>query len=208
MQDGKERLKQMFFRVLRVITLVSIPFGFLIATLATPIAHVLFGEQWRGVEFVVMVMALMQGYTCVVVANGELYRAIGKPSYETIVNSVLLVVYLLGYYLSIQRSFEIFVWTRFGLGLFSVPMHLLFGWIAIRLSLLSILKVILLATAIGTIAPAVNWLTLRWIHDMLTQGFATGFISVILMGIVLFVFERNRSIKEVLNLVQKKPAAV
>jgi O-antigen/teichoic acid export membrane protein len=205
--EGAERLRQAFTRVVRVITLISVPFAFLIGALANPVTTVVLGEQWKGVEFVLMVMALMQGYSWVVGVNGEVYRAIGKPSYETVVTSIMLGVYLLGYYISIRQGFEIFVWTRFGLSLVALALHLLFAWIAIKISISLVVRTILLATLIGLIAPGVNWLVGQWIGgEAMLQGLVTGLVSAVLMAIALFIFERNHSIKDVLNLLKQKTA--
>jgi O-antigen/teichoic acid export membrane protein len=203
--EGPERLKQTFTRVVRVITLVSIPFAFFIGALAEPATIIALGPQWRGVEFVLMVMALMQGYSWVVGANGEVYRAIGKPSYETIVNSILLGVYLTGYFISIQQSFEIFVWTRFGLSLIALALHLLFAWLAIKISIGLVTRTIVLATLVGLIAPGMSWAVARWIGgEALLQGLITGVASAILMGAIIFLLERNHAVKDVMNLLRKK----
>jgi O-antigen/teichoic acid export membrane protein len=206
LQNEPERLRNILFRIIRVMTLISIPVAFLMFTLSNGISSIIFGQQWNGIEFVLAVMALMHGFSWVVGANGEVYRAIGKPSYETAVTSIMLVVYLAGYFISIQKSFEIFVWTRLGLGIVAMCVHIVFAWLAVRLNPLSIIGIVLMATVIGAIAPLVHILSVKLTEDLILQSLITGAVSVLLIGTILFIVERNRSVKEILTLLKRKEA--
>ena len=124
-----ERLRNIFFKVVRVITLISIPLAFIIYALKNPLSFVFFGEKWNGVGFIIGIMALKHGYSWVSGVNGEVYRAIGKPSYETVVTSLTLLIYLTGYFISINYGFTAFVWTRFFFSIRSYVYPYLF-WVA------------------------------------------------------------------------------
>lgn len=203
-QNNRDQLRNILLRVTRMSTLITVPMAFLIFTLSEPIGLIVFGERWNGVGFVLGVMALVHGYGWIVGSNGEVYRAIGKPSYESTVSFIMLGVYLLGYYISIQKGFETFVWTRLGLGLAAMCLHVLFGWIAIRLSVFKVLRVALLATLIGCIAPLVHLGTVK-IHDhIIVQAFITGPVSVAIMVAIVFMIERNGLVKDVVNLIKKR----
>jgi O-antigen/teichoic acid export membrane protein len=207
MQSDRERLRNTLFKVTRIATFISIPMAFLIFTLAEPISLIVFGEKWNGIGFILGVMALSHGYAWVVGANGEIYRAIGKPSYESIITFIMLGVYLAGYYISIQKDFETFVWTRLGLSLTALVPHLLLGWLAIQISVFSILRVTILATLIGCIAPLVHMGTVRVFDHVIVQGFITGTVSVLIMAALLYILEKNGSIKDVINLIKKREAS-
>jgi O-antigen/teichoic acid export membrane protein len=204
MQHDRERLRNILFKVTRIATLISIPMAFLIFTLAEPISLIVFGEKWNGIGFVLGVMALMHGYSWVVGANGEIYRAIGKPSYESAINFIMLGVYLIGYYISIRQNFETFVWTRLTLSLLAMGLHILFGWLAIKLSVFAILRVTVIATLIGGIAPLVHMGTVRVFEHVIIQAFITGAVSVLIMAAVVYLLERNGSVKDVINLIKKR----
>jgi PST family polysaccharide transporter len=199
-QNEQEKLKNIFFRVIRITTLISVPLGFVLYVSADAIALIVFGEKWHGIEFVLAIMAIMHGYSWIVGLNGEIYRAINKPSYETIVNSIALIIYLGGYYVSILHGFETFVWTRLGLSLGSIGLHLLFGWMALRLSVLKILRITFLATLTGLIALGAKALISLFIADPIFQLITIGLTCGIFMGGVLFLTERDGAVKDLLNL--------
>ena len=91
------------------------------------IADVVFGSKWQGVSLVIAVLALMHGYSWVVGVNGEAYRAVGFPSYETTIMAVTLPFYIAGYWISVRHSFDAFLWTRLGLSLAAWIAHF---WVA------------------------------------------------------------------------------
>lgn len=204
-QSDIDKLRAIMFKVIRIISFISIPLALLIFALSEPISAIVFGEKWVGISFVLGIMALMHGYSWVVGANGEIYRAIGKPSYETVVTSISLGIYLIGYFISIKYGFETFVWTRFALALIAMILHLLFGAMAVNLSVISVLKIVVVATVIGAVAlvikiPAVQISSVP-IYQILTVGFA----SACLMGGLIFLFQRKGAVLDLLNLLNKKP---
>jgi O-antigen/teichoic acid export membrane protein len=203
-QNDIEKLRSILLRIVRIVTFICIPLAFLLYSLADPVSAIVFGEKWKGIEFVLGVMALVQGYSWVVGANGEIYRAIGKPSYETVVNSISLVLYLIGYFLSIKHGFVIFVWTRLALAMGAALLHIFFGWLAIKLSPWYILRLVVLATAIGLIAPLVKILMDKFSNPMV-EIFTVGTISVTLMAAILFLIERNNSVRDLQRLFKKSP---
>jgi O-antigen/teichoic acid export membrane protein len=200
MQGDRERLKNAFVKVIRITTFVAIPLAFMLYALATPISEIVFGEKWIGIELIIAVMALMQGFSWVVGANGEVYRAIGKPSYETIVSSITLFVYLPAYFVSIQYGFEIFIWTRFFLALVALAFHLYFAWIAVRLSAFDILKIIIIASIAGSFALLINIPMKHLTTNPFLQIMLTGGTSAMIIGAFIFVLERNGLVIDLKNL--------
>jgi O-antigen/teichoic acid export membrane protein len=206
-QWDKEKLRDVLFKVIRIITLIAIPLAFFLYALADPIRIVVFGEKWKGVEFVIGVMALMHGFSWVVGANGEVYRAIGKPSYETIVTSTTLVIYLAGYFISIRHGFEAFVWTRYFLAMLAMFIHIYFGWRAVHLSIPSLLRIIITATFIGSIAVMLKMLVTLYTQNPFVQIAWVSCGSGIFTLAVLFLLERNGLIKDLSSLWSKRSIA-
>jgi O-antigen/teichoic acid export membrane protein len=121
------RVQKVLVRVVKVITFIALPLAFILFALATPISRIAFGDQWIGVEVVIGVMALMQGVSWTVGANGEAYRAIGRPDYETKIMASVLLFYLVAYLVSVRYGLEAFLWTRLSLALAAMSIHL---WVA------------------------------------------------------------------------------
>lgn len=145
----RERISVILGNVMRVLAVTAIPLAFGIFIFSDLLERLFFGPQWHGVAFVLGVMALTQGYSWVVGADGEAYRALGKPSYETIIPAVSLVIYLAGYMISIRYGFEAFVWTRFGVVLPAVAFHLYLNWRVLKVDVSAVLGRLFFLTLAG-----------------------------------------------------------
>jgi O-antigen/teichoic acid export membrane protein len=203
-QVASDNLKSSFQKVIRIVVLISIPLSFVLYAIAGPVSFVVFGQKWHGIEFVIAVMALAQGYAWVVGVNGELYRAIGKPSLETYVNLSTLLIYAIGYYVSIKQGFETFVWTRFFLVLIAIVNHIVFARLAIGFKAMPMIGIILVATAIGSAAIAMKYATNFLTHNPIFAGILVCAASAAFMGPVIYLLERHRSVKDILNLIKKR----
>ncbi len=125
-QHDKQRLSKALARVMHLTALIAIPMAYLLFVISEPLATALFGEKWTGIGFIVGVMALAHGYAWLVGVSGEIYRAVGKPKYETLAMLLGFAVYLPGYIFAIQYGFTEFVWTRFLLVSWGIALHLYF----------------------------------------------------------------------------------
>lgn len=123
MERNREKIREVLSRVIRSVAHISLPLAFTIYAMQGVVAENIFGGAWSGIEIVIGAMALVQGVSLLAGANGEAYRAIGKPSYETIVTAGMLVIYLAGYSISIRHGIEVFLWTRLGLALTALIAH-------------------------------------------------------------------------------------
>lgn len=206
-QADVDKLRTVMFKVIRIITFISIPLAFVLYAIQVPLSDLVFGDKWNGVAFVLGIMGLMQGYSWVVGANGEIYRAIGKPSYETIVTLICLGFYVVGYFISIQYGFKAFVWTRFFLALGAMFLHIAFGWIAIRLRVFSVVKIVCLATFIGAIAILLQ-ISIEIFTDVafVQIAFISG-MSAVLMAVIIYLIERKGAITDLINILTKKKTA-
>lgn len=190
--QDQERMRKVVSTVIKAVTLVAVPMAILIFSLASPLSGVLFGPKWQGVEWVIGAMALMHGFSWVVGMNGEVYRAMGKPSAETIVTAATLMVYLAIYLFSIRYGLLIFVWARFGLALGALLLHLLVLRAILSMPILPILRYLSLMILIGGIpTAAVHYLLIERLSDQWVQLVAGGVINFVVVAGLLFMLERN-----------------
>lgn len=101
--------------VVRSITLISIPVAALMVVFHQEIETLLFSQQWEGIGIAIALLAATHGIAWVVGANGEAYRAIGKPHLETLAMALSLLVYLCGYLISVEYGLFVFLLTRLAL---------------------------------------------------------------------------------------------
>jgi PST family polysaccharide transporter len=121
---NQEKLGSALGTVARAIALIALPIGFCLYATAGLIAEVVFGVRWRGIDQVIGFLALMHAFSWIVGANGEAYRAIGKPHVETWANAIMLVIYLAGYLGSVQFGLQLFLRARLCLALLAVFVHI------------------------------------------------------------------------------------
>lgn len=111
-QHDREQIKRVLLKVVRVISLISIPMGVLLYLSSQVIADFVFGEKWPGVGVAIGVLALTHSLAWLVGVNGEVYRVIGRPNLETWMMGICFIFYVPAYLISAQISFEAFLWTR------------------------------------------------------------------------------------------------
>lgn len=179
-------------RVLTFSTLVAIPISVLILAYSDEIQEVFFGGEWGGLGLVIGVMAVMHGYSWIVGFNGEVYRAAGKPAYETVVTSATLVIYTTGYLVAIQHSFEAFLWTRMGLALGAVLLHLLILKRVVTISVASVLGYVGRVTVVSwSIVYGVYFSVICYVEAGLLRILLGGIVSVGFLGLFFYLFEAH-----------------
>jgi hypothetical protein len=150
-------------------------------------------------------MGLLHGFSWVVGMNGEVYRAIGKPAYETIVTATTLVIYLIAYVISIRRGFEVFVWVRFALAMGALFLHLFVLKKVLSISIIPIVQYLLVKSIIiAVVVLTVRFLVNLYFVNALSQLFVGGLLDIIIIGIVIFLFERNGILIELFELIKKR----
>lgn len=201
-QHDRERVRANLFKVIKIITFISIPIALLVYANAPFIAEVVFGAKWKGVELVIAVMALMHGYSWVVGANGEAYRAVGVPAYETKIMAFNLIFYMTGFWLSIQHGFEAFIWTRLGLALAASSVHL---WIAKKVVSLDVKPTLAYVLKISLLClPVVLLSYLLQYYNTIFYQIMNLVVGVFLIISALWMVERNGLIPSVAALAKKR----
>jgi O-antigen/teichoic acid export membrane protein len=124
-QSNLQHVRIVMARVIRIVACISIPVGFMLYAMAEPISQILLGHEWSGIQEVISLLAILHGFTWIVGANGEAYRAIGRPDYETKVMGGSLVIYIVGYWLGVQYGLQAFLVARLGVALVGIALHLI-----------------------------------------------------------------------------------
>lgn len=121
--DKKDLIAMKLNELIKLLIIICIPISFIIFFNVEPISNYIFTDKWGNLGFIISIMILMNGFSWVVGMNGDYYRAIGKPNYETIVNLFFITLYISTYLITIKISFEIFIWSRFAVSLFALLCH-------------------------------------------------------------------------------------
>lgn len=130
-QHDLPRLRDALLTVARVSAITALPIGWTMYLLREPAASLVFGEAWTGVGAVIGAMALSHAMGWIAGANGELYRAIGRPQVETFTVAVMLAVYVPVYLVVIGYGLAAFLEARVLLTILSLIAHVWVCWRAI-----------------------------------------------------------------------------
>lgn len=155
-QNDLPRLRTAFNTVIHGIVLIALPGACFLFVFGEPIGQLLFGPRWHGIGEVIAFLGLMHGLSWIVGANGEAYRAIGKPYAETWVNGGMLVFYLVTYLLCIRLGFHAFLIARVGLACVALLVHMKVANRILSLSIWSRAYLGILVTSVAA-GIAVQW---------------------------------------------------
>lgn len=200
MHQDKGRLGVAIEKVIKVLILISIPIGFIIFSLSEPIGLLLFSKKWYGISFVIGAMALMNSFGWIVGMNGEFYRALGKPAYESIITGITLIVYGFVYYLAIKQSFKIFILARFTLSIGALILHFIVLCKVFPIGLGSIIRYLGLSTILVSVMIKITQYMIStvftnvWLHLILSLV-----LNLLFVGITIYLVERKGLIHELIN---------
>ncbi|WP_162560020.1 lipopolysaccharide biosynthesis protein [Methylotetracoccus oryzae] len=200
-QRSIERVQSDLFRVIKLITLLAIPIALILCANAFFIADFTFGAKWYGVAEVISVLALMHGYSWVVGANGEAYRALGVPANETKIMAVMVLFYAIGYLLSVRHGFSVFLWTRLALALGALTIHF---WVAKVVLSIQIIPTIRYMLKISILClPAVLFALIFTFREPIINGIV-GLASGIAITFLLIFLSETKVLAQVLEAFARK----
>lgn len=176
--------------IIRIIAIIAIPLAFLLFSLSDQISNLFFGEKWTGIGFIISFLSLMRGYSWLVGINGEIYRAVGKPQYETIVYAFSSVFFLTGYIISIQFGFKEFIYTRLALGMFSLIPHFYLFKRVLKNSLKPILRTVIISTFAGSLTIIAN-LLMPDFNSPILYLISLSLVALSIAGLLIFLLERK-----------------
>lgn len=196
-----ETITQAAETTLKVITLIAIPLGVIAYTLSGPISNLLFEEKWHGIQQVIGVMSLANGLAWIAGMNGEFYRAINKPKYETIVMAIAIFAYIPIYFACAQHGLIVFVWGRLAAAVFGVSIQIYILHRLININLVHIIGFIFKVTAVMAIFFISSSHLIRPGASLFSLLI---FLACTIMALlVLFILERGNLIVDIKKMLLK-----
>jgi O-antigen/teichoic acid export membrane protein len=98
------------------------------------VSALLFDEQWEGIEEILTATVLAAAVSWFAVANGEAYRALGRPEIESRVMLLCVPIYIVGYLIAVQQGVAVFAWVRVALAIVGFCIHVMFAHRILRIS--------------------------------------------------------------------------
>jgi len=95
LQESTEALRQAYFRVLQITLLISFPVAFGIAAVAPVFVTTFMGEEWLPMVRPLQILSIYGALRALGKTTGPLFRAVGRPDYETKL-ALLRAVLILG----------------------------------------------------------------------------------------------------------------
>lgn len=92
LQGDMALLRETYFKVLRVVSMVAIPASAGLAVLSTEIIEVVYGKNWLPAADALKVLALFGCIRAISSLNGYVYNAIGKPGISFYINAIRFAV--------------------------------------------------------------------------------------------------------------------
>jgi O-antigen/teichoic acid export membrane protein len=94
LQGEPERLREVYLKVLKVTSTLTLPTAAGLAFLAPDFVRVVYGPKWLPMVAALQLLCIHGAFRSVAAVNGPLYMAMGKPSYGFYLNAVRLVFML------------------------------------------------------------------------------------------------------------------
>lgn len=111
-------------RAIRGIAAFVLPAAVMLVAASPLLEAQLAPRGWSGLGFVITMLAATHGIAWLVGANGEALRAAGRPDAEAKLMAISALLYLPAFLISARHGLEAFLWTRLGLGLIAIGLHL------------------------------------------------------------------------------------
>lgn len=124
LQSNVPELKSAFSKMVQLLSIISLPAGIGLVVLSHPIASLLFGPKWAGLDYVISVVGLLSSLSYLVSLNPSLFRAIGRPDVNSKLFLVAAIYYIPVYLLFAPYGLRIFCIARLGVGVVGILLHL------------------------------------------------------------------------------------
>lgn len=194
-----EKLRYHIARVIKAITLCSMPVAIFLYVYSGYLAKLVFGPDWTGIGFIIAVLGLVSGISWIVSMNGEVYRAMAKPSYETLIMLIAMVIYTPVYLFFIQFGLEVFVWARLGIVVFGFACQLYFlGWV-LQFRIDKLLVFILIYTTICGVIIKANFFMFVRSGDSLLSMLTAISLSIVFIALSAFELEKQGLAKDIMQ---------
>jgi PST family polysaccharide transporter/lipopolysaccharide exporter len=106
LQADPEAVREAYFTVLKLITLIAAPMAVGIAVVASPFVETFLGDDWLPMVPAMQLLAVWGLALAIGSSSGSLFKAIGRPDYITKVSAIKTVVlFVLLYPLTVRYGF-------------------------------------------------------------------------------------------------------
>jgi O-antigen/teichoic acid export membrane protein len=184
-------IKNALMKSARLIMIFSFPMAMVTVILSEPIQTLLLGPAWVGASPIIALLAVGQCFAWLVGANGEAYRALGRPELETWVMAISIAAYSIGYLVSIQYGLLAFVATRVSLVLLGVIIQIWMAHIALRLRLMAWIRSCYKPALFSVFSFAVAQYGVGPHLDGLADAAAKTATVIMLYAVLLSIFEKD-----------------
>ena len=204
LNSDKVKMRTTAESAISILSVIAIPISILFVAYSSELQEIVFGAKWTGIGVVIAAMAMMHGYSWLVGMNGEFYRAIGKPNYETVVTASTLIIYLGVYLYVINEGLDAFAWARMWLAVGALLLHVILLKYLLNVDVYTIFKRVLFITTISVLTVySAKYITHLILNDAIGSLLAGGVASGLFVAVVIFALEKNKTIATVLKLVKK-----
>jgi O-antigen/teichoic acid export membrane protein len=195
-QHDSARFRLVTESSIATISWLSFPIGIFVFHFSSSIETIFFNSKWLGVSTVIAFLSIRQSFAWISSLNGEAYRAMGKPRYETIILTLFLPVYLLVYLVTVRIGLLAFLYGRLILVVLSMTLHMWLLSRLLRLSAYELFRRILLAGFFGLLVVAfAKFVATRMTGNDLAQISIAIVISAPILLTCFCVFERSGALR-------------
>ena len=198
-QADRSRIKAVFSYMIRLSTFIALPIGFAAFFIGKPLADVVLGSNWQGIDVVVSILGLAHGLGWITGANGEAYRAVGKADCEAKLMAISCMVSIPIYFVAISHGLVTFLWVRLLLDLAAVVMNLIVAKRIIHIDLwqicLYIGKITLLCLPLAFLRAHIN--SVSSLHPTAFISFGVGCVWIVC---AMWMLERKGVIPQAISI--------
>lgn len=97
-QENKEQLRNGYFRVIQLSTLIAFPVAAGIIAVASQFVYVFLGEQWAPTIVLIQGLAIWGGLRALGANVGPVFKAVGRPDIETKLQAIKVAIIALTIY--------------------------------------------------------------------------------------------------------------
>ncbi|MEQ9236759.1 oligosaccharide flippase family protein, partial [Coleofasciculus sp. E2-BRE-01] len=190
LQEKPERMRQGFYQVTQLTSLISFPMFLGMATLAPELVPVLFGKQWIPSIPVMQILAFIGILISVNHFTSTVIMAMGKPSWMLKLSCISSVINVVGFAIAVRWGIAAVAAVYVIRGYLLSPLHFLAVQKLIRIQLKPYLSQ-LLAPIVGSIGMVVIIVGTKYYLHSLLNMFALltvcVLIGILIYGIIVFM---------------------
>ncbi len=196
LQNENEEFKEMFYKIVKMVSIFLVPIGFGIFCFRHLITSILLGDQWYEAEDFIGLWGLMSTITILLAQySSEVYRSKGRPKLSVLVQWLHIIVLLPVVYVAVQYGFEVLYISRslvrFELIIVNIViMCVFFGFSSLRL-VLNIMPSLIASSVMLCFASV----CLRFNNSILFQFGCMPFCVLVFISVLLLFHEEREIVK-------------